>query len=70
MLERAWAAGVQRIVITGGSLEDSRAALALARTDRAHPGTCAVRACKLHSPVHSTAAAHTCGPDVSPIEPR
>ena len=37
VLERAWAAGVQRIIVTGGSLEGSRAALALARTDRAHP---------------------------------
>ena len=37
VLERAWAAGVQRIIVTGGSLEGSRAALALARTDSTQP---------------------------------
>ena len=33
VLERSWAAGVERIIVTGGTLEGSRAALALARTD-------------------------------------
>jgi len=35
VLDRAWAAGLHRILITGGSLEDSRAAVELAT---AHPG--------------------------------
>ncbi|CAI5993210.1 unnamed protein product, partial [Closterium sp. NIES-64] len=33
VLSRAWEAGVEKIIITGGSLEESRAALALAETD-------------------------------------
>lgn len=33
VLERAWAAGVQRIIITATNLEEAKAALALARTD-------------------------------------
>ncbi|XP_020228388.1 putative deoxyribonuclease TATDN1 [Cajanus cajan] len=33
VLNRAWAAGVQRIIVTGGSLEESREALAIAETD-------------------------------------
>eukprot|EP00897_Mesotaenium_endlicherianum_P010571 jgi/Mesen1/9542/ME000064S08889 len=37
VLGRAWAAGVERIIITGGSLEESRAALALANTDGTAP---------------------------------
>lgn len=39
VLERAWAAGLQRIIITAGSLAEARKALALAQTDgdaRAH----------------------------------
>jgi TatD DNase family protein len=35
VLERGWAAGVERVIITGGTLQGSRAALDLARTDRA-----------------------------------
>ncbi|KOM39120.1 hypothetical protein LR48_Vigan03g250200 [Vigna angularis] len=33
VLNRAWAAGVTRIIVTGGSLEESREALAIAETD-------------------------------------
>ncbi|XP_042485136.1 putative deoxyribonuclease TATDN1 isoform X2 [Macadamia integrifolia] len=33
VLSRAWSAGVERIVVTGGSLEESREALALSETD-------------------------------------
>ncbi|QHO17384.1 Putative deoxyribonuclease [Arachis hypogaea] len=33
VLSRAWAAGVDRIIVTGGSLEESREALAIAETD-------------------------------------
>lgn len=33
MLQRAWDAGVDKIIVTGGNLEGSREALALARTD-------------------------------------
>ncbi|KAK8953614.1 hypothetical protein KSP40_PGU015366 [Platanthera guangdongensis] len=33
VLSRAWGAGVDRIIVTGGSLEESRAALAIADTD-------------------------------------
>ncbi|XP_061362479.1 uncharacterized protein LOC133306204 isoform X2 [Gastrolobium bilobum] len=33
VLSRAWAAGVHRIIVTGGSLEESREALAIAETD-------------------------------------
>lgn len=33
VLQRAWDAGVQRIIITAGSLAEAQAALALARTD-------------------------------------
>ncbi|KAG6554833.1 hypothetical protein Mapa_003416 [Marchantia paleacea] len=33
VLKRAWDAGVERIIVTGGSLEESREALALADTD-------------------------------------
>ena len=32
VLERSWAAGLQRIIITATNLEESKAALALART--------------------------------------
>lgn len=32
VLDRAWAAGLRRIILTAGNLEESRAALALART--------------------------------------
>jgi len=35
VLDRGWAAGVERVIITGGTLQGSRAALDLARTDRA-----------------------------------
>ncbi|GJP59398.1 hypothetical protein CLOP_g11765 [Closterium sp. NIES-67] len=47
VLSRAWEAGVEKIIITGGSLEESRAALALAETDNrlyctigVHPTRC------------------------------
>lgn len=47
VLQRAWDAGLEKIIITGGSLEDSRAALELARTHPAlystvgcHPTKC------------------------------
>ncbi|MQM19305.1 hypothetical protein Taro_052306 [Colocasia esculenta] len=33
VLRRAWAAGVDRIIVTGGSLEESKAALEIAETD-------------------------------------
>lgn len=33
VLSRAWGAGVDRIIVTGGSLDESRAALAIAETD-------------------------------------
>ncbi|KAF7818863.1 putative deoxyribonuclease TATDN1 [Senna tora] len=33
VLSRAWSAGVDRIIVTGGSLEESREALAIAETD-------------------------------------
>ncbi|XP_031397505.1 putative deoxyribonuclease TATDN1 isoform X3 [Punica granatum] len=33
VLNRAWTAGVERIIVTGGSLEESREALAIAETD-------------------------------------
>ncbi|KAI4310618.1 hypothetical protein MLD38_035585 [Melastoma candidum] len=33
VLTRAWAAGVDRIIVTGGSLEESKEALAIAETD-------------------------------------
>uniref|UniRef100_A0A9I9CWP4 t-SNARE coiled-coil homology domain-containing protein n=1 Tax=Cucumis melo TaxID=3656 RepID=A0A9I9CWP4_CUCME len=33
VLSRAWSAGVQRIIVTGGSLEESREALKIAETD-------------------------------------
>ncbi|GFQ01429.1 putative deoxyribonuclease tatdn1 [Phtheirospermum japonicum] len=33
MLSRAWSAGVDRIIVTGGSLEESKEALAIAETD-------------------------------------
>ncbi|AEE78942.1 unnamed protein product [Arabidopsis thaliana] len=33
VLNRAWSAGVDRIIVTGGSLEESREALAIAETD-------------------------------------
>ncbi|GAB2295919.1 hypothetical protein Dimus_030067 [Dionaea muscipula] len=33
VLTRAWRAGVDRIIVTGGSLEESREALAIAETD-------------------------------------
>lgn len=35
VLQRAWAAGVQRIIITAGNLEDAHRALELAQTDGA-----------------------------------
>ena len=48
VLARAWGAGVEKIVITAGTLGESRAALALARTDErlfctvgVHPTRCA-----------------------------
>eukprot|EP00887_Chlorella_sp_A99_P000630 scaffold5.g630.t1 len=47
VLQRAWDAGVERIIITAGSLHEARAALALARTDErlfstvgVHPTRC------------------------------
>ncbi|KAK9833270.1 hypothetical protein WJX81_001539 [Elliptochloris bilobata] len=59
VLERAWAAGVERIIVTGGSLEGSRAALALARTDRRLFSTVGVH------PTHSgDFDAHAGGADV------
>ncbi|KAM7262751.1 hypothetical protein ACFE04_000434 [Oxalis oulophora] len=36
VLNRAWNAGVDRIIVTGGSLEESREALAIAETDGIH----------------------------------
>ncbi|KAK9289844.1 hypothetical protein L1049_008004 [Liquidambar formosana] len=33
VLSRAWSAGVNRIIVTGGSLEESKEALAIAETD-------------------------------------
>ncbi|XAR64790.1 hypothetical protein NMG60_11008628 [Bertholletia excelsa] len=33
VLSRAWSAGVERIIVTGGSLEESKEALAIAETD-------------------------------------
>lgn len=33
VLDRAWSAGLRKIIITGTSLEESKAALALAETD-------------------------------------
>ncbi|CAH9063537.1 unnamed protein product [Cuscuta europaea] len=33
VLKRAWAAGVERIIVTGGSLEESKEALAIAESD-------------------------------------
>jgi Tat protein secretion system quality control protein TatD with DNase activity len=33
VLDRAWAANVERIIVTAGSLHEARAALDLARTD-------------------------------------
>lgn len=33
VLDRAWTAGVQKIIITAGSVEEARAALELAKTD-------------------------------------
>ncbi|KAG5598463.1 hypothetical protein H5410_029833 [Solanum commersonii] len=33
VLKRAWSAGVERIIVTGGSLEESKEALAIAETD-------------------------------------
>ncbi|KAL8245331.1 hypothetical protein R6Q59_011588 [Mikania micrantha] len=33
VLSRAWSAGVDRIIVTGGSLEKSKEALAIAETD-------------------------------------
>lgn len=33
VLDRAWAAGVDKIIITAGNLQEAKAALALARTD-------------------------------------
>jgi len=33
VLERGWAVGLQKIVITGGSLEDAKNAIELAKTD-------------------------------------
>ncbi|RVW72654.1 putative deoxyribonuclease TATDN1 [Vitis vinifera] len=33
VLSRAWSAGVDRIIVTGGSLEESKEALAIAETD-------------------------------------
>lgn len=59
VLERAWAAGVQRIIVTGGSLEGSRAALALARTDRAHPQDLRIY---VSASLHTPQTAHTCSP--------
>ncbi|KAG0450680.1 hypothetical protein HPP92_026613 [Vanilla planifolia] len=47
VLSRAWSAGVDRIIVTGGSLEESREALAIAETDErlfctvgVHPTRC------------------------------
>ncbi|KAG0477087.1 hypothetical protein HPP92_013928 [Vanilla planifolia] len=47
VLSRAWSAGVDRIIVTGGSLEESREALAIAQTDErlfctvgVHPTRC------------------------------
>ncbi|XP_050123439.1 uncharacterized protein LOC126600825 isoform X2 [Malus sylvestris] len=33
VLSRAWTAGVDRIIVTGGSLEESKEALTIAETD-------------------------------------
>uniref|UniRef100_A0A2P2L3G3 Uncharacterized protein MANES_09G044500 n=1 Tax=Rhizophora mucronata TaxID=61149 RepID=A0A2P2L3G3_RHIMU len=33
VLSRAWSSGVDRIIVTGGSLEESKEALAIAETD-------------------------------------
>jgi TatD DNase family protein len=47
VLKRAWAAGVEKIIITAGTLSESRQALKLARTDErlfctvgVHPTRC------------------------------
>uniref|UniRef100_A0A453BMD2 Uncharacterized protein n=1 Tax=Aegilops tauschii subsp. strangulata TaxID=200361 RepID=A0A453BMD2_AEGTS len=49
VLARAWAAGVDRIIVTGGSLKESREALEIAETDGrlfctvgVHPTRCGV----------------------------
>ncbi len=47
VLERGWAAGVERVIITGGTLQGSRAALDLARTDRAFATPAHAHACAL-----------------------
>lgn len=33
VLERCWSGGLDKIIITGGSLDDAKGALALARTN-------------------------------------
>ncbi|KAK7848504.1 putative deoxyribonuclease tatdn1 [Quercus suber] len=56
VLSRAWSAGVDRIIVTGGSLEESKEALAIAETDGrlfctvgVHPTRCKVDYCSLKS---------------------
>jgi len=41
VLRRAWEAGLEKIIITAGNLEEAKAALALARTHGKH-GNCQV----------------------------
>lgn len=43
-LRRSYAAGVERIIITAGSLSEARAALQLARTDGMVPASAAIAA--------------------------
>ncbi|KAH9674283.1 TatD related DNase [Citrus sinensis] len=54
VLSRAWSSGVDRIIVTGGSLEESKEALAIAETDGrlfctvgVHPTRCKVSDCFL-----------------------
>lgn len=49
VLDRAWAADVERIIITAGSLSEAKAALELARSDS-----------KLHSNLKPASLLHTC----------
>ncbi|KAD4384366.1 hypothetical protein E3N88_24534 [Mikania micrantha] len=53
VLSRAWSAGVDRIIVTGGSLEKSKEALAIAETD------VAIRECGLDYD-----RTHFCPPDI------
>lgn len=37
VLDRAWSGGLQKIIVTGGSLEESKRALDIAQTDGKAP---------------------------------